>query len=123
MGRMGAPRLVRAPAAPAAVRAERDAAAVHAFHRSLPGYAPSPLRAAPAAAAALGVREVLVKDESARLGPPSFKILGASWATYRALCRRLGRDPAPLLGLAELGAAVRARGPLALVAATDGNHG
>ena len=56
-----------------------------AFHRSLPGYAPTPLVDAPAAAAALGVARVLVKDESSRLGLPAFKILGASWAIHRAL--------------------------------------
>ncbi|HWK27821.1 MAG TPA: pyridoxal-phosphate dependent enzyme, partial [Solirubrobacter sp.] len=84
------------------------------FHRTLPGYAPTPLVDAPAAAAALGVARVLVKDESARLGMPSFKILGASWATYRALAR----DGETLDNLrARLG------GRLELVAATDGNHG
>jgi diaminopropionate ammonia-lyase len=76
-----------------------------AFHRSLPGYAVTPLVEAPAAAAALGVRRVLVKDESSRLGLPSFKVLGASWAIHRAL-RERGSDGRP-----------------ALVCATDGNHG
>src|SRR5688500_9399961 len=57
-----------------------------AFHRALPGYRPTPLVEAPRAAEALGVERVLVKDESGRLGLPSFKVLGASWATYRALC-------------------------------------
>jgi diaminopropionate ammonia-lyase len=74
-----------------------------AFHRSLPGYAPTPLVEAPAAAAALRVDRVLVKDESSRLGLPSFKVLGASWAIDRALAEHPG--------------AVR------LVCATDGNHG
>lgn len=45
--------------------------AAAAFHASLPGYAPTPMRK-------LG--EVLVKDESNRLGLPAFKVLGASWA-------------------------------------------
>jgi diaminopropionate ammonia-lyase len=76
-----------------------------AFHRSLPGYAVTPLVEAPAAAAALGVRRVLVKDESSRLGLPSFKVLGASWAIHRAL-RERRRDSRPML-----------------VCATDGNHG
>lgn len=47
-----------------------------AFHRSLPGYAPTPVHA-------LG--NALIKDESDRLGLPAFKILGASWAVERAL--------------------------------------
>ncbi len=93
------------------------------FHRTLPGYAPTPLADAPTAAAALGVARVLVKDESARLGMPSFKILGASWATYRALCAHVGADPDAVGGLDGLRSALAGAGPLELVAATDGNHG
>ena len=53
---------------------------VRAFHRSLPGYAPTPVHD-------LG-GGVLVKDESSRLGLPAFKILGASWAAERAVGAR-----------------------------------
>lgn len=96
---------------------------VQAFHRRLPGYAPTPLRSLPPLAAGTGVARMLVKDESWRLGLPAFKILGASWATYRVLCGRLGGDP-PWESLDDLAAVVAARlGPLRLVAATDGNHG
>jgi diaminopropionate ammonia-lyase len=81
-----------------------------AFHRSLPGYRPTPLTEIPELAAELGVARVLVKDESERLGLPAFKILGASWAIERAL---LPDNPsgghAPAVSV--------------LVAATDGNHG
>lgn len=102
-----------------------DAATVRDFHRSLPGYATTPLREAPGVAASLGVGRVLVKDESARLGMPSFKILGASWATYRAVCARLGLPYAPVTGLGALARRLTnlGGGPLELVAATDGNHG
>jgi diaminopropionate ammonia-lyase len=48
-----------------------------AFHRALPGYAPTPVRELRPG--------VWVKDESNRLGLPAFKILGASWAAERAL--------------------------------------
>jgi diaminopropionate ammonia-lyase len=48
-----------------------------AFHRALPGYAPTPVRELHPG--------VWVKDESNRLGLPAFKILGASWAAERAL--------------------------------------
>jgi diaminopropionate ammonia-lyase len=101
----------------------RPGAAVHAFHQRLPGYAPTPLRDMPALAAACGVGRVLVKDESSRLGLPAFKILGASWATYRVLCDRLGEEPS-WSTLDDLASVVADRlGPLRLVAATDGNHG
>ena len=59
------------------------------FHRRLPGYEETPLVDAPALAEVLGVSKVLVKDESSRLGLPAFKVLGASWAVYRALEERL----------------------------------
>src|SRR6478672_9004336 len=60
-----------------------------AFHRRLPGYAITPLIDAGGLAARLGVGRLLVKDESSRLGLPAFKMLGASWASYRALAAEL----------------------------------
>jgi diaminopropionate ammonia-lyase len=96
---------------------------VEAFHRRLPGYAPTPLRDLPVLAAAAGVGRVLVKDESHRLGLPSFKVLGASWATYRVVCDRLGSEPT-WASVDDLAAVIAAElGQLRLVAATDGNHG
>ena len=99
------------------------AADPRAFHASMPGYAPTALRSAPAAAAALGVAEVLAKDESSRLELPSFKVLGASWAVYRALLQRLGATADEIPTFAALHDAVASLRPLSLAAATDGNHG
>jgi diaminopropionate ammonia-lyase len=97
-----------------------------AFHRGLPGYAPTPLVEAPARAADLGVGRLFVKDESARFDLRAFKYLGASWAGFRAVSARTGyAGPAALDGLRShlrsIGAAVA--GGLTLVTATDGNHG
>jgi diaminopropionate ammonia-lyase len=86
---------------PSAVAAPSSEAA--AFHASLPGYRPTPLRALPALADELGLGAVALKDESDRLGLPAFKILGASWAVERTLRERPGVDR--------------------LVAASAGNHG
>ena len=92
-----------------------------AFHRSIPGYAPSAVAEAPAAAARLGLSGLTVKLETERFGLPSFKVLGASWAICRALSLRVGVEPAATF--ADLRAiAVRLDG-LTLVTATDGNHG
>jgi diaminopropionate ammonia-lyase len=74
-----------------------------AFHASLAGYAPTPVHDLRAVADELGLAAVLVKDESNRLGLPAFKVLGASWATERAL----GEEPSTHT----------------LVAASAGNHG
>jgi diaminopropionate ammonia-lyase len=86
---------------PATVRAPSDTAA--AFHRALAGYAATPVHQLDAIASELGLAAVQLKDESNRLGLPSFKILGASWAVERAL----REDPAVNT----------------LVAASAGNHG
>ncbi len=93
-----------------------------ALHRRLPGYAPTPLVDVPSLAKEYGVGRVLVKDESSRLGLPAFKMLGASWATYRALVDRLGHEP-EWNTVEELAREMATLQPLNLAAATDGNHG
>jgi diaminopropionate ammonia-lyase len=94
------------------------------FHRRLPGYEETPLVDAPKLAGALGVGKVFVKDESSRLGLPAFKVLGASWAVYRALEERLGEEGfGDWEEIRELRERLDPLRPLSLVAATDGNHG
>jgi diaminopropionate ammonia-lyase len=93
------------------------------FHRRLPDYRETPLVDAPGLAGALGVGKVLVKDESSRLGLPAFKVLGASWAVYRALEERIGEDFGDWEEIWELKERLEPLRPLSLVAATDGNHG
>jgi diaminopropionate ammonia-lyase len=89
---------------------ERDARypkpdpAVLRFHKSLPGYQPTPLHSLPGLARELGVGSLLVKDESPRFGLNAFKALGASWAVHRFL----ERDR---------------RAGVTFASATDGNHG
>jgi diaminopropionate ammonia-lyase len=96
--------------------------APQAFHRKLPGYVESPLVDAPEIARALGAGSVLLKDESSRLGLPAFKILGASWAVYRALEERIGSFT-PWETIDDLRRQLDPLRPLTLSAATDGNHG
>jgi diaminopropionate ammonia-lyase len=79
---------------------------VSAFHRTLPDYAPTPLRRLIPVADELGIGEVWLKDESDRLGLPAFKMLGASWAVAEALRHRPESDA-----------------PAEIVAASAGNHG
>ena len=80
---------------------------------------------------------VFVKDESARLGLPAFKVLGASWAVARILAGSSApatagpadAGPRPAAGAAteDLSVAALRRAaagrPVELVTATDGNHG
>ncbi len=93
------------------------------FHRKLPGYAPTPLLSTPSIASRLGLSRVLVKNESSRFGLPSFKLLGASFATYRALATRCGLELDDWSTVEELAEALSLLRPFALAAATDGNHG
>lgn len=79
-----------------------------------------------ALAGELGLEDLLIKVESERFGLPAFKMLGASWGTFRLLSSVLrDRDlrPPPVPDLAELRERIAPLRPLSLVAATDGNHG
>jgi diaminopropionate ammonia-lyase len=96
---------------------------VRDFHRRLPGYAPTRVHELPELAAQCGVGRVLVKAEVERMGLPSFKVLGASWATYRLLCQELGVEPGWSTPDDLADVVARQLGPLRLVTATDGNHG
>jgi len=93
------------------------------FHRRLPEYAVTPLVDASGLAGALGVGRAWVKDESWRLGLPAFKILGASWAVYRALERRSGGSIGGWGDAGGLRERLAPLLPMTLAAATDGNHG
>ncbi len=56
---------------------------VRDFHRTLPGYEPTPLVSRPGLARALGIGSLYVKHEGSRFGLGAFKGLGASWALHR----------------------------------------
>lgn len=93
------------------------------YHRLMPGYQRTPLLDAPRIAERLGVARVFIKDESTRLGLPSFKMLGASWATAFAVRRQwLGGEDA-ILSPEEIAERIPNRAEKRLAAATDGNHG
>ncbi len=95
------------------------------FHRSLPGYEPTPLRELPDLAFRLGLGAVLVKDESERFGIKAFKALGASYAVYRFLKKQWQsrfREPFNAARFQDRQSLARL-GPFTFCAATDGNHG
>ncbi|KAL5088656.1 hypothetical protein Trisim1_006346 [Trichoderma cf. simile WF8] len=90
------------------------------FHSQLPAYSQTNLVPLKHLAEELGVGAVHLKDETCRLGLPSFKILGASWGTFRAIAQRLGL---PLdSSLDSIKQALKST-KISLYAATDGNHG
>ncbi|KAK7426281.1 hypothetical protein QQZ08_007181 [Neonectria magnoliae] len=94
-----------------------DEAIVDKFHRQMPNYMPTELVRLEER---FGVGAVYLKNEGNRFGLPSFKILGASWGTFRAVVQRLGL-PADS-DIETVKKAVRSH-KISLYAATDGNHG
>jgi diaminopropionate ammonia-lyase len=102
------------------------AADVIEFHKSLPGYSPTPLVAVPALAESLGVGEIYIKDESHRFGLNAFKVLGASYAIYRFLKWQWGGSrgkPFDINDLRNDRPYRRLAGAFTFCTATDGNHG
>lgn len=77
----------------------------------------------PVLASELGVGCVLVKHEAERMGLPAFKMLGASWATYRALSERVADFDTSWTTFEDLTEQLQTLGPITLATATDGNHG
>jgi diaminopropionate ammonia-lyase len=63
-----------------------------------------------------------VKDESLRLGVPSFKLLGSAWALHGAVRRRAALPASRVLLFPELVRLVAHMRPT-LCTASDGNHG
>jgi len=94
------------------------------FHRQIPGYKMSPLRALPDLAQMFGVGGIWVKDESVRLELNSFKVLGGSFAIYRFIQERLGIAD-ELMNYEYLASReVKEKlGEITFASATDGNHG
>lgn len=93
---------------------------------SWPGYAPTPLRDLPDAAAAARVASVRYKDEGGRFGLGSFKALGGAYAVMRLLQAELAkRGIANAATAAELmdGRHKEATRAITICCATDGNHG
>jgi len=73
------------------------------FHRSLPGYSPTPLLEIGSSFASMHSGKIYLKDESRRFSIGAFKSLGASWAIHSFLKQN--------------------KGNYTFCTATDGNHG
>ena len=97
---------------------------VMAFHRQVPGYAPTPLKSLPELAEKCGVKALMVKDESPRFGLNAFKGLGGIYVVAQAAGKLLGLEPEqitfPELKKPEYQVALH---QMIFATATDGNHG
>lgn len=94
------------------------------FHRQIPGYRVTPLRAFPNLAQMLGVGGIYIKDEAERLELNSFKVMGGSFAIYRFLKKYLHMENEDVtfeyLTSPECHQKIR---NITFASATDGNHG
>ena len=95
------------------------------FHRSLSGYAPTPLVELKKSAVELGLANIYIKDEGKRFGIKAFKALGASYAIYRFLKSRWEErfDEKFDVGSFSNPEILKKLGSFCFCAATDGNHG
>ncbi len=115
---------------PTKVQQRVELANVRRFHQDvLPGYRKTDLtKIALTSQDLCQVRHrfkgtVYVKDESDRYGLPAFKVLGAAYASFVAICEAWQLDPHTAT-VQELRRHARSIDPTPLlVAATDGNHG
>ena len=99
---------------------QKIAQKTRAFHQQIEGYSPTPLVSLPHLAAYLGVKAILIKDESKRFGLNAFKVLGGSYALGRVLAEHLN------ININEIDlktVANKLTQPLVFTTATAGNHG
>ncbi|WED28932.1 diaminopropionate ammonia-lyase [Vibrio sp. DW001] len=90
------------------------------FHKQIEGYQATPLVSLPNLAEKLGVKSILIKDESKRFGLNAFKVLGGSYALGKLLAEHLGEDISDI-NLKTV--ASKLDKPLVFTTATAGNHG
>lgn len=112
------------PGADTSISSVSVAATVRRFHRTIPGYAPTPLVSLAAMAEELGISRLYVKDESHRFGLNAFKALGGSYAVANILAQKMGQ-PLSDMDFNQLikGSSPKVPDDMTFITATDGNHG
>ena len=90
------------------------------FHRQIDGYQPTPLVSLPLLASRLGIKSILVKDESKRFGLNAYKALGGSYALGCILAKHLNIDIVDI-DIATVDSKLGK--PLVFATAIVGNHG
>jgi diaminopropionate ammonia-lyase len=91
---------------------------------SWPGYSETPLRKLPKLARALGVKQIIYKDEGERFGLGSFKALGGAYAVFRLLQQELKQKGVEVHSkdlVSKLFSETTSE--ITVTCATDGNHG
>lgn len=103
---------------------EKEIEKARKFHQKFDIYEPTPLARLQELAKKLGVKEVLVKDESKRFGLNAFKVLGGSYAIGNFLAERLGKNIDEVdFEMLKSKETKEKLGDITFYTATDGNHG
>src|SRR2546430_14098405 len=89
----------------------------------MPGYSVTPIVEMPEVAATCKIASLVVKNEQERLGLPSFKPLGSSWALHQRVKAVADLSSDTVIPFADLCRIVPRLGPPTLCTASDGNHG
>lgn len=106
------------------VMALEEVEKARAFHRTIPGYARTPLANLKHMARRLRVGSICVKDESYRFGLNAFKVLGGSFAMAKYIAKATGRSISKLDFETLTSEKLRQEfGQATFFTATDGNHG
>ena len=92
------------------------------FHKTLPGYLPTPLLNLRHFAQEIGIGDCYIKDESQRLGLNAFKVLGASYAMAEEIKKYVPEGQSSL-SFESIKSHKKYIKDLTFVTATDGNHG
>ena len=92
------------------------------FHKTLPGYLPTPLLNLKHFAQKIGIKDCYIKDESQRLGLNAFKVLGASYAMAEEIKKHIPKGQSNL-SFESIKSHKKSIKDLTFVTATDGNHG
>ena len=94
------------------------------FHKTIPGYKPTPLAKLSNMAEYLGLNEVYVKDESYRFGLNAFKVLGGSYSMAKYIAQKMGKDVSEFTYDVLTSQKLKDEfGQATFFSATDGNHG
>lgn len=97
---------------------------VNKFHKGFQEYSVTPLHNLKRLAKHVGVKNILLKDESYRFGLNAFKVLGGAYAIGHYLANKLGMDISEVSFEYLRSKEVKEKiGEITFVTATDGNHG
>ncbi|QVK20938.1 diaminopropionate ammonia-lyase [Mycoplasmatota bacterium] len=98
---------------------------IEAFHKSMGElYNVTPLERLKGLANHLGIKELLVKDESKRGNLKAFKLLGGAYSVASSICKKLDLDISEIdFDYLKSDEVKKKLGNLVFAAASDGNHG